>query len=57
MASFKHAGTGMLLVPAFSNSLTTRNSDSLDFYDVAVWSVREALLAAYRAGQKDHQVR
>ena len=38
-------------------TLTTRNSDSLDFHEVAVWGVRAALLAAYRAGQKDHPVR
>ncbi|HVW29249.1 MAG TPA: hypothetical protein VHC69_27975 [Polyangiaceae bacterium] len=31
-------------------TLETRNSDSLDFHDVAVWSVRDALLAAYQAG-------
>lgn len=31
-------------------TLETRNSDSLDFHDVAVWSLREALAAAYKAG-------
>ncbi len=31
-------------------TLETRNSDSLDFHDVAVWSVKAALEAAYRAG-------
>lgn len=31
-------------------TLETRNSDSLDFRDVAVWSVKDALEAAYRAG-------
>lgn len=31
-------------------TLTTRNSDSLDFHDVAVWQLRAALEAAYRAG-------
>lgn len=31
-------------------TLETRRSDSLDFHDVAVWSVKEALLAAYQAG-------
>lgn len=31
-------------------NLTTRNMDSLDFYDVSVWSVRSALEAAYMAG-------
>lgn len=32
------------------DTLETRNSDSRDFHDVAVWSVRAALLAAYQAG-------
>jgi hypothetical protein len=32
------------------DSLETRNSDSLDFHDVAAWSVKAALEAAYRAG-------
>lgn len=31
-------------------TLETRNSDRLDFHDVAVWSIKEALEAAYRAG-------
>lgn len=31
-------------------TLETRSSDSLDFRDVAVWSVKDALEAAYRAG-------
>ena len=30
--------------------LETRNSDSLDFHQVAVWSIRAALEEAYRAG-------
>ncbi len=33
-------------------TLVTRNSDSLDFHDVAVWSVKDALQAAYEAGRK-----
>jgi hypothetical protein len=32
-------------------TLETRNSDSLDFHDTAVWSIRKALSAAYNAGQ------
>lgn len=28
----------------------TRKSDSLDFHDVSVWGVKEALIAAYQAG-------
>ena len=31
-------------------TLETRRSDSLDFHDVAVWSVRDALEAAFKAG-------
>lgn len=31
-------------------TLETRRSDSLDFHNVAVWSVKEALRAAYQAG-------
>ena len=37
------------------DTLETRNSDSLDFHDVAVWSVRDALLAAYQAGMSSVQ--
>jgi hypothetical protein len=32
------------------DTLETRKSDSLDFHDVAVWSVKAALEAAYRSG-------
>lgn len=32
------------------DTLETRRSDGLDFHDVAVWSVKSALLAAYMAG-------
>jgi hypothetical protein len=32
------------------DTLETRNSDSLDFHEVAVWTLREALQAAYLAG-------
>lgn len=31
-------------------TLETRNSDSLDFHDVAVWCLKDALQAAYEAG-------
>ena len=31
-------------------TLETRNSDSLDFSDQAVWTLRAALEASYRAG-------
>jgi len=32
--------------------LDTRNSDGLDFHDVAVWSLRDALIAAFEAGAR-----
>jgi hypothetical protein len=32
-------------------TLATRNSDSLDFHDVAVWAIRDALEAAYQSGR------
>lgn len=31
----------------------TRNSDDLDFHDVAVWTLQEMMRAAYNAGHKD----
>jgi hypothetical protein len=31
-------------------TLETRKSDSLDFHDLAVWSIKAALEAAYKAG-------
>jgi hypothetical protein len=31
-------------------TLETRRSDSLDFHDVAVWCVKDALEAAFQAG-------
>ncbi|MBK8015230.1 MAG: hypothetical protein IPK20_00085 [Betaproteobacteria bacterium] len=33
------------------DTLETRNSDALDFHELAVWSIREALVAAYNAGR------
>ena len=32
-------------------TLETQNSDRLDFHDVAVWSIRDALEAAFAVGQ------
>lgn len=32
------------------DTLQTRHADSLDFHDVAVWCLREALEAAFNAG-------
>lgn len=37
----------------FIETLTTQNSDSKDFHEVAVWSVKEALKKAYALGQKN----
>ena len=34
------------------DTLEQRNSDSLDFYDIGVSSLKEALARAYKAGQK-----
>lgn len=31
-------------------TLETRNSDRLDFHEIAVWSIKEALQAAFMAG-------
>lgn len=31
-------------------TLKTRNSDGLDFHDVAVWCLKDALKSAYEAG-------
>ena len=31
-------------------TLETRKSDALDFHDLAVWNIRAALEAAYKAG-------
>lgn len=36
------------------DTLTTRNADSLDFHETAVWSLKDALEAAYLAGLVDH---
>ena len=33
-------------------TLETRSSDSLDFHDVAVWAIKDALQEAYEAGVK-----
>lgn len=33
-------------------TLETRNSDGLDFHDVAVWNIKDALEAAFEAGRK-----
>lgn len=33
-------------------TLATRNSDRLDFHDLAVWNIKAALQAAFEAGQQ-----
>lgn len=33
-------------------TLGTRNSDRLDFHDLAVWNIKAALQAAFEAGQQ-----
>ena len=38
-------------------TLACRNSDSLDFHDVSVWSAQAALEAAYRAGEASERKR
>jgi hypothetical protein len=35
----------------FVETLETRNSDQLDFHDVAVWAMRAALKDAFEAGR------
>ena len=34
-------------------TLETRHSDSLDFHEVAIWQIQEALEAAFEAGRQD----
>ncbi len=34
-------------------TIETRNSDSLDFHDCAVWAIKATLEAAYEAGQQN----
>jgi hypothetical protein len=36
-------------------TLETRHSDNLDFHDVAVWRIKEALQAAFDAGKQASQ--
>lgn len=35
-------------------TLETRERDGLDFHEVAVWDLKQALRAAYLAGMVDH---
>lgn len=34
------------------DTMETRNSDGLDFHEVAIWSINDALKAAFELGQK-----
>ncbi|WP_323033223.1 DUF6900 domain-containing protein [Paracoccus sp. (in: a-proteobacteria)] len=36
----------------FFETLETRNRDRLDFHDVAVWAIRDALEEAFEAGRR-----
>ena len=36
----------------FLETLETRNSDRLDFHDVAVWAIRDALAEAHEAERR-----
>ncbi len=33
-------------------TLETRNADALDFHELAVWNIREALIAAFESGAR-----
>lgn len=35
-------------------TLDTRNADSLDFHELAVWCLKDALKSAYQAGQQSN---
>jgi hypothetical protein len=35
-------------------TLETRNSDTLDFYSIAVWSLKDALKEAFEAGRQSN---
>ena len=37
----------------YTETLETRNSDSLDFHEVSVWGIADALKAAYELGQQN----
>lgn len=36
--------------------LESRNNDSEDFYDVAIWELKAALLAAYELGRRKSRI-
>jgi len=37
-------------------TLETRKSDGLDFHDVSVWSIKDALIEAYELGKKQNSI-
>ncbi len=37
-------------------TLETRKSDSLDFHDVSVWSIKDALIEAFELGKKKNSI-
>jgi len=37
-------------------TLETRKSDSLDFHDVSIWSIKDALIEAYELGKKQNSI-
>jgi len=59
--SFARKPTPLKVVSAIAHTmlwiptLDRRFSDSLDFHDVAVWSVKRALLSAFEAGKRQRQ--
>ena len=40
----------------YIDTLAARNSDRLDFHEVSVWGLKEALQAAFTAGQQSKQM-
>jgi hypothetical protein len=44
---------GMLAIGRAQNGLDTMDSDELDFFEVSVWGLKEALIEAYLLGQKE----
>jgi hypothetical protein len=55
--NIKHTQKDQILVQIAKDelhleTLETHKSDSLDFHDCAVWSIKAALEAAYEAGQQ-----
>jgi hypothetical protein len=50
MSSAKLLAIAQQHLSAKIETLETRNSDSLDFYEVSAWGIKAALVAAYAAG-------